>query len=115
MTCPSYTTVKNWARDVRCGREQVEDEPRSGRTSTAVTNENIQVVEDIFMEDRRLTLDKLADILGISHERVHHIIHQELEMSKVCAHWVPRMLRRHEKNTHVKMDKDSLARYNQDP
>ncbi len=70
--CPSYTTVKNWARDVRCGREQVEDEPRSGRPSTAVTDENIQA-EGIFMEDRRITLDEIADILGISHERIHHI------------------------------------------
>ncbi len=84
--CPSCTTVKNWARDVRCGREQVEDEPRSGRPSTAVTDENIQAVEDIFMEDRRITLDEIADILGINHERVHHIIHQELEMSKHSWH-----------------------------
>jgi transposase len=74
--CPSYTTVKNWARDVRCGREQVEDEPRSGRPSTVVTDENIQAVEDIFMEDRRITLDEITDILRISHERIHHIIHQ---------------------------------------
>ncbi len=78
--------LKNWARDVRCGREQVEDEPRSGRPSTAVTDENIQAVEDIFMEDRRITLDEIADILGINHERVHHIIHQELEMSKHSWH-----------------------------
>ncbi len=49
------------------------------------------------MEDRRITIDEIAHTLGISYERVYHIIHQVLEMSNVCADWVPRMLRGHEK------------------
>jgi hypothetical protein len=97
VTCPSYTTVKNWARDVCFGKEQNRSEPCSGWPSTAVTDESIQAVVDIIMEDRRITLDEIAHILGISYERVHHIIHQDLEISNVCADWVPRMLRGHEK------------------
>ncbi len=80
---------------MRFGKEQNRSEPRSGWSSTAVTDESIQAVEDIIMENRRIILDEIAHILGISYERVHHIIHQDLEMSNVCADWVPRMIQLH--------------------
>ena len=38
---PALSTVKKWAAKFKRGREGLEDDPRSGRPSTATTQENI--------------------------------------------------------------------------
>lgn len=42
-----------------------------------------------------------SEQLGISLERVHHIVTQVLEHQKVCTLWVPKSLNDHQKATHV--------------
>jgi len=34
----------------------------------------------------------IAEIVGISVDKVHNILHKELEMKKLCARWMPRLL-----------------------
>ena len=69
-----------------------EDAPRSGRPSTTVTDENIQAVERIVMRDRQISVRRVANELGISKSRVHDIMNNHLDMSKVCTRWVPKLL-----------------------
>ena len=33
-----------------------------------------------------------AETIGISKERVGYILHEKLDMKKLCARWVPRLL-----------------------
>ncbi|GBP22508.1 hypothetical protein EVAR_78686_1 [Eumeta japonica] len=61
-SAPSYTMVKKWARLFQQGRESCEDDPRPGRPVT------------------------------ISKERVGEIIHEYMNMRKISARWVPKML-----------------------
>jgi len=42
----------------------------------------------IVMEDCRMKMRDIAEIVGISIDRVHNILHKELEMKKLCARWV---------------------------
>ena len=44
------------------------------------------------MNDRKVELRELADILKISKERVTFILHEHLSMRKLCSMWVPRLL-----------------------
>ncbi|GBO27165.1 hypothetical protein AVEN_111516-1 [Araneus ventricosus] len=39
-----------------------------------------------------LTIDAFASELGISHGSVHSILHDELNMHRICLHMVPKML-----------------------
>ncbi len=72
---------------MRCGKTQVEDEPRSGRQpSPAVTDENIQAVEDINMVDTFVTNAQDVSYLVECKSTVLHNFHQELEMSKHSWH-----------------------------
>ncbi|XP_071080644.1 protein GVQW3-like [Haliotis cracherodii] len=71
---PSFSTVKKWAAEFKRGRESFDDDPRPGRPSTATIPENITRVHDMVMADRRLTTRHIASVVGISHERVEHII-----------------------------------------
>ncbi|XP_075984950.1 protein GVQW3-like [Anticarsia gemmatalis] len=89
---PSSATVKRWTRLFQQGRETLEDDSRSGRPNTAVTDENIEKVKKIVLEDRRIKLWQIAEELSISKERIGDILHNRLHMNKVSARWVPKML-----------------------
>ena len=57
---PSYATVKRWAAEFRRGRTSLED----GRPSDAVCEENCHTVENIVMQNRRVNVHQIADIVG---------------------------------------------------
>ena len=53
---PALSTVKKWATEFKWGRESLEDDLRSGRPSTATTQENIARIHQMIMNGRRLTI-----------------------------------------------------------
>ncbi|XP_041364231.1 histone-lysine N-methyltransferase SETMAR-like [Gigantopelta aegis] len=106
---PSYSMVKKWAAEFKRGSESLEDNPRPGRPVTVTTQETIAKIHDIIMADRRVTERYIATELGISQERVHAVIHNELQMSKVSACWVPKLLGPDLKRTRLNMSRENLA------
>jgi hypothetical protein len=44
------------------------------------------------LNDRKVKLIEIAETLKIAKKRVEHIVHEYLDMRKVCAKWLPRML-----------------------
>jgi [histone H3]-lysine36 N-dimethyltransferase SETMAR len=85
-------TVKKWHKQFREGRQSVADAPRTGRPVTASTDENVETIRDILLDDRRTTLRHISAVVGISLERADHIVTNVLQMRRVCARWVPRAL-----------------------
>ena len=112
---PAISIVQKWVAEFKGGRQSLEDDPRPGRPTTATTQENIDQVHRLVMDDRRLTISQIASGVGISRERVEHILHNELGMSKVSARWVPRLLTPDQKLTRVTMSRDNLALFEADP
>ena len=88
----SRTRIFEWHKRFREGREDVEDDPRSGRPTTSRTNENVERVREKVRSDRRLTVRMIADELNMNSERVWRIIREDLGMRKVFAKLVPRLL-----------------------
>ena len=84
-SAPALKTIYFWINEFKRGRRSTEDESRSIEVTT---QETIDKVHDSIMEDRRLKVRELANIVGISTERVHHILHEKLDMKKLCARWV---------------------------
>jgi [histone H3]-lysine36 N-dimethyltransferase SETMAR len=91
-SAPSYETVRYWINELKGGRSCSSDAPRSGRPKTATDQENVRKVHQMVMSDRRINIDEIAEALKISAERVHHVLHEDLDMSKISARWVPRLL-----------------------
>lgn len=89
---PSFATIKRWVRLFQQGRQSLEDDPRSGRPNTAITDENIENVKKYVLNDRRIKIWQIAEELGISKERIGEILHNYLHMNKISARWVPKML-----------------------
>ena len=112
---PALSTVKKWAVEFKRWRESLEDGPRSGRPSTATTQENIDCIHQMVINDRRLTISHLANVISISRERVENILHNKLGMSKVLARWVPWLLTPDQKLTRLIMSEANLARFEADP
>jgi len=68
------------------------DAPRPGRPKIVTTTEIIEKIHELILEDRRISSKSIAEQLGISHERVGSIIHEDLDMRNLSAKWVPKYL-----------------------
>jgi histone-lysine N-methyltransferase SETMAR len=66
----------------------------------------------MVLDDRRMKVREIAETIGISKERVGYILHEELDMKKLCARWVPRLLTADQKRTRMKISEQCLERFN---
>ena len=82
---PSFSTIKKWAAEFKRGRTSLEVDPREGRPKSATT-------PDMILDDGQMKVCEIAKTTGISKEHVGYILHEELDMKKFCARWVPRLL-----------------------
>lgn len=88
----SRAQVFRWFKAFSEGIELIEDEPRSRRPSTSKNDENIIRFRDLVRSDRRLTVRMIREQLGLSHTIVHQILTIDLEMRKICAKMVPKIV-----------------------
>ena len=88
----SKTRVFEWHKRFTEGREDVEDDPKSGKPCTSTTDINIEKVWQLVRSDRRLTIRITANKVGMDKETVHIFLVDTLGMRKVCAKMVPRLL-----------------------
>ncbi|UYV78357.1 hypothetical protein LAZ67_16001064 [Cordylochernes scorpioides] len=99
--CISRSQSGKWHKAFKEGREEVADEPRSGRPTTARTDENVDRVLKVLRTDRRSSIQQIADTLHMSTFVVHGIVTEDLQMRKVCAKLVPKVLTQDQKELRV--------------
>jgi len=90
---PLYATVKTWEAKFKRGDFSICDAPCPGRPKTVTTPEIIDQIHELILEDRRISAKSIAEQLGISRERFGFIIHEDLDMRKLSAKWVPKCLK----------------------
>ncbi|KAJ8959843.1 hypothetical protein NQ318_011576 [Aromia moschata] len=77
--------VFRWHKAFLDGREEVDDEDRTGRPSTTTTADNVTRVRELLNSDRRLSVRLMADMLNIPKTQVYEIVTNHIGMRKVCA------------------------------
>jgi len=82
---PSYTTVKKWVAQFKRGDFSTCDTPRPGRPKTVTTPDIIDQIHKLILEDGCISAKSISGQLGISHEQVGSIIHDDLDMRKLSA------------------------------
>ena len=97
------------------GRESIKDDPHNGCPVEATSEEMCQKLESLILADRRMKVSRLAEETGISAGAVWTIIHEKLDMSKVSARWVPRMLSPFQKDTRRQCFQENLKLLTEDP
>ena len=104
----STSTIRRWIATFKDGEEEIKDKARSGRPREAVTSEKIARVEDLVSNDPHTSIKELTNEVGISRERISYILHEELNLHKLCAKWVPHRLSEEHKRNRVELSKQLL-------
>jgi hypothetical protein len=94
----SRTTTYEWYRRFKDSRTSLEDDPRSGRPSTSTDEDPIRAV---IRSNRRLTVREVADECEISVGSCHTMLTEKLNMHRVAAKFVPRLLNDEQKEKRV--------------
>jgi histone-lysine N-methyltransferase SETMAR len=104
----SIPTIRRWIAKYKDGEIDFDDKPRSGRPREAVTSEKISRIQELVANDPHITTRRLEEESGISHERIVHILHNELDLHKICAKWIPHKLSAEHKEKRVEISKQLL-------
>ena len=96
-------------------RESVRDDERCGRSKEVRAPELISQIKNFMDKDRRVSIETISAQFDVSVGTVHTIIHEELKMRKICAKFVPRVLREHQKERRCHDCREMVNLINSDP
>ena len=114
-SAPSYRINQKWLTEFRCGFTSTETIPSPGRPNEITAPEMINKIHDIVLNEPKVKLREIAEIISISTERVVNILHTHLCMKNLCARWVSRLLTIVQKRIRVTTSKQNLTYFNRSP
>jgi len=111
----SRACVCAWHKRFSEGRESMKNDDLPGRPLTAVTDDNIEKVRNVIRKDRRLGVRAVAEEVSLDRESVRQILREELNMRKVCAKMVPKLLSDEQKERRKELCLELLQRTENEP
>ena len=96
-SCMNWAWVFKWHKRFRDGRESVRDDTRCGRSKEVKTPQLIGQIKNFMDKDRCVSIVTISAQFDVNVGTVHKIIREELKMRKICAKFVPRVLREDQK------------------
>ncbi|CAF4213127.1 unnamed protein product, partial [Rotaria sordida] len=106
----SYCTATRRIQRFSNEQESLEDNPRSGRLITVITQQNIDAVKDLVNNDPHISIDYIAAILDISHGSVDAILKQHLGLRKITSKWVPHKLTQEQRQRRIDICIENLQK-----
>ena len=107
--------IKQWLKRFKDGHASVESYPRLGRPSTSRKEEVMDQVCKKVLEDCHLTVQEIVAEVGISTGSVYSILTEDLNLRRVSAKFVPKLLMEQQKELRKKISEDMLDLANHDP
>ncbi len=95
------------------GREDFEDDPRSGRPITAHTEDNIELLRQLIEEDPHSTYNQIEAETGLSQPVIYRILHESLKLRKIVSRWVPHEVTAANRKERVNACRENLAMFNE--
>ena len=71
----------------------------------------VKKIHEILLNDRRLKVRELANMVGISKSAVHRIWTKNSDMRKLCVRWVPHLLTMEQKQHREDVSIECLAKF----
>ena len=102
------SNVFEWHRRFKEGREDVQDDPRSGKPKTQRRDANVDRVRNLVRSDRRLGVRVITEELNMNRETVRQIVKEDLGMRTISAQTVPRILTHDQKQRRLHISSDLL-------
>ena len=103
-----------WYKRFKDGRTSVDDDERSGRQSTSTTPENIANVREAILADGRQTNHDVCEKVELQYGTVQRILADNLNMTRISARLVPRLLSDDQKALRVSVCRE-LKQVRDDP
>jgi histone-lysine N-methyltransferase SETMAR len=107
---PKYSTVSKWIKLFREGREDLEDDPRSGRPKTTLTKSNIDLVRRLIEANPHISYDQIEAATSINRFSINQIVHDHLKMRKLTSRWIPHELTNQNRQLRVEICRENLAK-----
>ena len=114
-SCINRTSVFEWPKRFKEGRESVRDDEKCGRRKEVRTPELIGQIMNFMDKDRRVSIETISAQFDVSVGTVYTIIREELKMRKICAKFVPRVLREDQKERRCHDSREMVELINSDP
>jgi len=93
--CLSRTQCHELYQRFKSGRTSIEDDSKSGRPSPPMDDDHVEKVLAVIRQNRRLTVRKAVEEVGICKNKRHLILTEKRKMCRVAVKFVPRLLTRH--------------------
>ena len=95
----SRTLVQLWYNQFKEGQEDTNGDARPGRPSKSTTDENIEAVYKIILDNHQAAIREVANDVGISFGSCQVIFTKNLGMKRATAKIVPKLLNFEPKTT----------------
>ena len=113
-SCMNRASVFEWHKRFKEGRESVRDDERCGRSKEVRTPELIGQIKNFIYKDRRVSIETISAQFDVSVGTIHAIICEGLKMRKICAKFVPRVLREVQKERRCHDSREMVKLINSD-
>ena len=111
----SRTQVQLWYNRFKEGREDVNDDARPGRSITSTTDENIEAVKKMILNNRRITIKGFSDDIAISFSSHKTIFTPVLGIKRVATMIVPKLLNSEQTQLRIDIAQEMFTTFNDDP
>jgi hypothetical protein len=109
---PSYATIRNWAAQFKHGDFSTCDAPCPAQPKIVTTLEIIDQLLNLVLEDHQILAKSIAEQLGISHEQVGSITHEDVDMQKLSTKCVLQCLNKDQKHQWRQLSEQLLEFFN---
>ena len=114
-SCMNRTSVFEWHKRFKEGRESVRNDEWFRRSKEVRTPELIGQMKNFMDKDRHESIETISAQFDVSVGTVHKIIRKELKMQKICAKFVSRVLREDQKERRCHDSREMIELINSDP
>ncbi|GBO01601.1 hypothetical protein AVEN_39972-1 [Araneus ventricosus] len=92
--CLARWTIFRWCQRYEAGRVNIKDLLRPGQAHVVINSATISAVDELMLQNRRITTREIAVELSIRKGTVHHIIPKILVMAKFVHSGCPSIFQR---------------------
>ncbi|GFR33516.1 uncharacterized protein TNCT_309461 [Trichonephila clavata] len=103
--------VVKWCKIFFEGRELLEVDAPPGQAHRVITPKMIARLNALVLENHRIIVNEIHQLLGISMGTTLTIMHQHCKFRKICTQWVPHQLTVQQNNTRMGLSLSHLKRY----
>ena len=109
------TSVFEWHKRFKEGRESLRDGERCGKSKKVRTPDLIAQIKNFIDKDRRVPIETRNAQFDVSVGIVHPVIREEQKMRKICVTFLPRVLREDQKERRCPDSSEMVELINSDP